>query len=58
MKGREVYIMGEKNEYKLRMDIPSFICHIETFLDQIYEVERFFDYVGIKEFKKVKLVSL
>lgn len=49
--------MGEKKEYKLHMDIPSFSgpMHIDAFLDSIFEVEMFFDYLDIKESKKVKL---
>lgn len=40
--------------------MPSFNgqMHIEAFLDWISEVERFFDYMNIKESKKIKLVAM
>lgn len=47
-------------EYKLKMDLPNFSgkMHREEMLDWMAEVERYFDYNGIPEAKKVKIVAL
>jgi hypothetical protein len=49
----------ESHEYRMKIDLPSFNEHlqIEDFLDWVTEVERFFDYMNIREDHKVKLVA-
>lgn len=49
----------ESHEYRMKVDLPSFNGHlqIEDFLDRMMEVERFFDYMSIREDCKVKLVE-
>lgn len=44
----------------MKMDFPSFNgqIHVEAFIDWLSEVERVFDYMNIKESRKVKLVAL
>lgn len=56
--GNDFYEREE--EYKLKMDFPSFNgqIHVEAFIDWLSEVERVFDYMNIKESRKVKLVAL
>ena len=47
------------DEFKLRVDIPTFSGYldIEGFLDWIIEADRFFEYMGIPEKRKAKLVA-
>ncbi|XP_059429202.1 uncharacterized protein LOC132163019 [Corylus avellana] len=61
----------ESHEYRMKIDLPSFNgnlqiedfpsfnghLQIEDFLDWVMEVERFFDYMSIREDRKVKLVA-
>jgi len=49
----------EPQTFRMKMDLPSFNgqLQIEGFLDWLAIVERFFDYMGIPEDKKVKLVA-
>ena len=47
------------SEYMMKVEIPSFSenLDIESFLDWIYEVEKFFDMAYISEMKHVKFVT-
>ena len=47
------------NEYRVKMEISSFSGNhdIESFLDWVYEVEKFFDMAYILEEKHVKFVA-
>lgn len=58
--GKRNNYMDEYGDYCMRIDLPSFNghMHIETFLDWISEVEKYFDYMNTPEVKKVKLVAL
>ena len=46
-------------EFKMKMDLPSFDdwLHIEDFLDWVYTVENFFNYLNISKESQVKLVA-
>jgi hypothetical protein len=56
---RQEYGREEPQEYRMKVDLPSFDghLHIEDFLDWITEVEWFFEYMSISEERKVKLVA-
>ena len=47
------------NEYKMKIEIPSFNRNldIESFLDWVYEVEKFFDITYVHKKKHVKFVA-
>ena len=47
------------NEYQMKIDIPSFSGNIdiESFLDWVYEAEKFFDITSIPEEKYAKFVA-
>ena len=46
------------DEYKLKVDILSFSgdLNIEGFLDSLIEIDRFFDYTELPDYRKVKFV--
>ena len=47
------------NEYRMKIEISSFSENhdIESFLDWVYEVEKFFDMAYIPEEKHIKFVA-
>ena len=47
------------NEYRMKIEIPSFSgnLNIKSFLNWIYEVEKFFDIAYVPEEKNVKFVA-
>ena len=52
-------IGANTNEYRMKIEIPSFSenLDIESFLDWVYEVEKFFDMAYIPKEKHVKFVA-
>jgi len=48
------------NKYRMKIEIPSFSenLDIESFLDWVYEVEKFFDMAYISKEKHVKFVRI
>ena len=47
------------NEYRMKIEISSFNENfdIESFLDQVYKVEKFFDIAYVSEEKHIKFVA-
>jgi hypothetical protein len=48
---RQDHDRQESHEYRMKIDLHSFNghLHIEYFLDWVMEVERFFDYISIRD---------
>lgn len=50
---------GQNQDFRIKVDLPTFdgALDIESFLNRIYEVDRFFDYASTPKDKQVKLVA-